>query len=69
MYAVIKTGGKQYKVSPGDMVKVETLEAKLGDTVEFKDVFMVADGDNMSVGKPMLASAMVTALRIKEIKA
>ncbi|OGW43516.1 MAG: 50S ribosomal protein L21, partial [Nitrospirae bacterium GWD2_57_8] len=56
-----KTGGKQYKVSPGDMVKVETLEAKLGDTVEFKDVFMVADGDNMSVGKPMLASAMVTA--------
>ncbi|HAS54725.1 MAG: 50S ribosomal protein L21 [Nitrospirae bacterium GWC2_57_13] len=61
MYAVIKTGGKQYKVSPGDMVKVETLEAKLGDTVEFKDVFMVADGDNMSVGKPMLASAMVTA--------
>lgn len=61
MYAVIKTGGKQYKVSPGDMVRVETLEAKPGDTIELKDVFMVADGDKVSVGKPMLASAKVTA--------
>lgn len=61
MYAVIKTGGKQYKVSPGDMVRVEKLEAKAGETVEFKDVFMVADGDKVSVGKPALASAKVTA--------
>jgi len=61
MYAVIKTGGKQYKVSPGDMVRVEKLEAKAGETIEFKDVFMIADGDKVSVGKPALASAMVTA--------
>lgn len=61
MYAVIQTGGKQYKVSPGDMVRVEKLDAKPGDTVEIKDVYMVADGDKVSVGKPTLASAKVTA--------
>lgn len=61
MYAVIKTGGKQYKVAPGDIVRVESLDAKKGDTVEIKDVFMIADGDKVSVGKPSLASAKVTA--------
>jgi large subunit ribosomal protein L21 len=61
MYAVIKTGGKQYKVAPGDMVKVEKLDAKKGDTIEIKDVFMVADGDRVTVGKPTVANATVTA--------
>jgi large subunit ribosomal protein L21 len=61
MYAVIQTGGKQYKVTPGDVLKVEKLEAKKGDTVELKEVYMVSDGDKVSVGKPTLASAMVTA--------
>jgi large subunit ribosomal protein L21 len=60
MYAVIATGGKQYKVSPGDIVRVETLEAKKGETVEIKEVYMIADGDKISIGKPTLASAMVT---------
>jgi len=66
MYAVIGTGGKQYKVSPGDVVRVESLEAKLGDTIELKDVYMIADGDKLSVGKPMLASARVTAEVVDE---
>jgi large subunit ribosomal protein L21 len=66
MYAVIKTGGKQYKVSPGDVVRVESLDAKKGDTIEIKDVCMIADGDKMSVGKPMLASAKVTAEVVDE---
>ena len=61
MYAVITTGGKQYKVSPGDVVRVETLDAKKGDTIELKDVYMIADGDKISVGKPRLESARVTA--------
>ncbi len=61
MYAVINTGGKQYKVAPGDVVKVETLDAKAGDTIEIKDVYMIADGDKVSVGKPALAAAKVTA--------
>jgi large subunit ribosomal protein L21 len=66
MYAVITTGGKQYKVSPGDIVRVESLDAKKGDTVELKEVFMIADGDNVSVGKPTLASAKVTAEVVEE---
>ena len=66
MYAVIMTGGKQYKVAPGEVVRVETLDAKKGDTVEIKDVYMIADGDTISVGKPTLASAMVTAEVVEE---
>jgi large subunit ribosomal protein L21 len=61
MYAVILTGGKQYKVAPGDVLNIEKLEAKKGDTVELKEVYMISDGDKVSVGKPTLASAMVTA--------
>jgi large subunit ribosomal protein L21 len=68
MYAVIQTGGKQYKVAPGDVVKVEKLEAKKGDTVEIKEVYLIADGDTMSVGKPTLTSAMVTAEVVGEEK-
>jgi large subunit ribosomal protein L21 len=66
MYAVIQTGGKQYKVSPGDIVRVEQLSAKPGETVELTDVFMVADGDKVSIGKPALASAKVTAEVVRE---
>lgn len=61
MYAVINTGGKQYKVAPGDIVRVETLEGQKGDMVEIKDVYMIVDGDTISVGKPMLATAKITA--------
>ena len=66
MYAVIATGGKQYKVSPGDVVRVESLEAKMGETVEIKDVYMIADGDKISIGKPTLASAKVTVEVVDE---
>ncbi len=66
MYAVITTGGKQYKVSPGDVVRVESLDAKKGDTIELKDVYMIADGDKVSVGKPTLSSAKVTAEVVEE---
>jgi large subunit ribosomal protein L21 len=61
MYAVISTGGKQYKVAPGDVLRVETTGAKKGDMIEIKDVCMIADGDKISIGKPTLASAKVTA--------
>lgn len=68
MYAVIKTGGKQYKVAPGDMLKIEKLEAKKGDTIELNDVFMVADGDKVSVGKPTVANAKVTAEVLGDVR-
>jgi large subunit ribosomal protein L21 len=61
MYAVIKTGGKQYKVSAGGKLKVESLPVDVGGEVELKDVLMVADGDSIQVGTPMLAGASVKA--------
>jgi large subunit ribosomal protein L21 len=61
MYAVIKTGGKQYRVSPGDVLKVETLTADVGASVNFEEVLMISDGDKLTVGSPLVASAKVAA--------
>jgi len=61
MYAVIKTGGKQYRVMPGDVLKVETLDAEIGAAVNFEEVLMIADGDDLTVGSPFIASAKVAA--------
>ncbi len=61
MYAVIKTGGKQYRVTPGDVLKVESLKADVGSTINFEEVLMIADGDNITVGNPTIASAKVAA--------
>ena len=61
MYAVIKTGGKQYKVAAGQTLKVETLPTEVGSKFEFDQVLMVVDGDKIDVGKPNLAGRKVTA--------
>jgi large subunit ribosomal protein L21 len=61
MYAVIQTGGKQYRVQPGETVQVEKLEAEVGKTVEFNEVLLVADGDNVRLGTPHVAGAKVVA--------
>lgn len=61
MYAVIKTGGKQYRVAPGQSIKVESLVANVGDVVSFGDVLMVADGDAVKIGTPVVAGAVVKA--------
>lgn len=60
MFAIIKTGGKQYKVSEGDIIKVEKIEAKSGDKIEFDQVLMVA-GDDVKVGSPVVEGAKVQA--------
>ena len=60
MYAIIKTGGKQYKVSEGDLVIVEKLPYEVGDTVEFDQVLLVS-GDEVKVGSPVIENAKVTA--------
>ena len=60
MYAVFKTGGKQYRASQGDKLKIEKLDAEAGATVEFGDVLMVGEGTSVQVGKPLLAGAKVT---------
>ena len=61
MYAVIKTGGKQYRVTPGDVLKVETLDAEVGAAINFEEVLMIADGDDITIGTPTIASAKVAA--------
>lgn len=61
MYAVIRTGGKQYKVAKNDVIVVEKLEAEAGKTVELGDVLMVTDGDKATLGSPTIKGAKVTA--------
>ena len=61
MYAVIVTGGKQYKVREGESLRVEKLSATAGETVEFDRVLMVSDGNGMKVGKPYLDGGRVSA--------
>ncbi|MEO8303449.1 MAG: 50S ribosomal protein L21 [Betaproteobacteria bacterium] len=61
MYAVIKTGGKQYRVAPGEKLKVETLTADVGAEVVLDQVLMVGEGESVRVGQPMLAGATVKA--------
>lgn len=61
MYAVIRTGAKQYRVQPGDKLEVELLDGENGKEIVLDDVLLVADGDNVTVGKPTVAGASVTA--------
>lgn len=61
MYAVIKTGGKQYRVKEGDVLKLEELTAEVGSIFDFVEVLMVADGDNIICGTPFIANAVVKA--------
>ena len=61
MQAVIKTGGKQYRVSEGDKLNVESLSADAGEDVEFSEVLMLADDDNIEIGTPFVEGARVTA--------
>jgi large subunit ribosomal protein L21 len=61
MQAVIQTGGKQYRVKPGDAVRVESLRAEVGASVSFDQVLMLGDGDEARVGVPFVAGARVSA--------
>lgn len=62
MYAVIKTGGKQYRVEEGQTIAVEKLNAEAGSTIELNEVLMVADGDNVQIGAPYVANGKVSAV-------
>jgi large subunit ribosomal protein L21 len=61
MYAIVRTGGKQYQVACGDQVRVEKLEGSVGDTVDLSDVLMIVDGEEIKIGQPVLENAKVTA--------
>ncbi len=61
MYAVFKTGGKQYRASTGDVIKVEKIEAQKGATIELDQVLMVGEGEDVKIGTPFLKGGKVTA--------
>jgi large subunit ribosomal protein L21 len=68
MYAVLKTGGKEYRISKGDLIRVEKLEGKVGDHVEIKDILMVSQEGQVQVGTPYLTNAVVVGEIVQEIK-
>ncbi len=59
MYAIIRTGGKQFKISPGDIIKIEKISGQKGESVEMKDVLFYAEGENVLTGQPMLFNVKV----------
>ena len=61
MYAVIKTGGKQYRVAAGEKLKIEQIPADIGAEIVLDQVLLVADGDNLKMGKPLVSGASVQA--------
>jgi len=68
MLAVIKTGGKQYKVSPGDKIKIEKLKEEEGEEVTFKEVLLVEKNKKVEVGTPLVKGAKVTGKILKQGK-
>ena len=67
MYAVMKTGGKQYKVQAGDVLRVELVDAVAGEKIQFNEILMVG-GESVTIGAPMVAGAAVQADVIDNIK-
>ena len=66
MYAVVKTGGKQYRVTPGQKFKVEQIPADIGSEIVLDQVLMLADGDSVTVGAPLVSGASVTAIVLSQ---
>jgi large subunit ribosomal protein L21 len=69
MFAVIKTGGKQYRVATGDVLKLEKLAGEAGDMIEFAEVLLVGNGDDIAVGAPLVEGALVTAEVVEQGRA
>ena len=66
MYAIVRTGGKQYQVEAGDTLRVEKLLGDVGDTVELADVLLVVDGETVRIGQPMVDGAKVVARIVEQ---
>jgi len=67
-YAVVRTGGKQYRVAPGDVISVEKLDGNVGDTVELNEVLLAVDEGGVQVGRPLLEGARVSAEIVEQGK-
>jgi len=68
MYAVIKTGGKQYRVAEGDLIKVEKIAGEIGDVVELKEILLAANGDKVEIGRPHLDHCTVVGEIVEQKK-
>lgn len=69
MFAIVQTGGKQYRVSPGDILRVERLPGVKGEEVSLEQVLLVAQGDEVQVGRPLVPGARVVAEILRQGKA
>jgi large subunit ribosomal protein L21 len=69
MYAVVATGGKQYKVKEGETLRVEKLPGEIGSSVSFDKVLMYSDGENVAIGQPILDNVAVTGHIVEQGKA
>jgi len=69
MYAIVETGGKQYRITPGDTFRVEKLPVDQGGTVELDRVLMVADGETLNVGAPLVEGARVVCTVLEQDRA
>jgi large subunit ribosomal protein L21 len=69
MYAVVSTGGKQYKVRKGETLRIEKIPGEVGSKVTFDKVLMIADGENIRVGRPVIEKAAVQASIVEQDKA
>jgi large subunit ribosomal protein L21 len=68
MYAVVATGGKQYKVKKGEIFRVEKLPGKVGDPVTFEKVLLVSDGENLTIGTPLVPDMTVQGRIVEQAK-
>ena len=69
MYAVVKTGGKQYKVKEGDIIEIEKISGNVGDTIELKEVLLIAHSDTFKIGQPVVPDAKVVGSVVRQEKA
>lgn len=69
MYAVVQTGGKQYRVEEGSSIQIEKLETEAGKEVVLDKVLLIGDGDKVTIGRPMIAGATVTADVVRQFRA
>ncbi|MGQ9510214.1 MAG: 50S ribosomal protein L21 [Thermodesulfobacteriota bacterium] len=68
MFAVLRTGGKEYRVSEGDIIRIEKVEGKIGDIVTLKEILMVGQGDQIQIGNPTVSQAQVTGEIVQQVK-
>jgi large subunit ribosomal protein L21 len=68
MYAIVETGGKQFRVSEGDVIRTDLLETEVGSSVTFDRVVLAANGDDVSIGSPLVSGVTVTGTVLRQAK-